>query len=122
METPPDAANAFLAEGSEVCALMRALDWSLTPLGPLAGWPLSLRTVMGLLLGSKYPCLSLGARTSDSCTTTHTSKFWGKTSIGAWSRLKDVWSEAWPQVYPLIAQALEGIASYREKPFLSRSE
>ena len=35
--------------------LMLAHDWSTSPLGPPDGWPQSLRSVVGLLLGSKFP-------------------------------------------------------------------
>jgi hypothetical protein len=34
-------------------ARMRALDWSKTPLGPLEGWPQSLRSPLSILLPSK---------------------------------------------------------------------
>ncbi len=38
-----------------MAALLRAHDWSLSPLGPPAAWPQSLRSVVGLMLGSKFP-------------------------------------------------------------------
>jgi len=45
----------FLAGGGQVGALMRAHDWSTSPLGSPARWPQSLRTVVGLLLQSRFP-------------------------------------------------------------------
>ncbi len=36
-------------------ALMRAHDWTASPLGPPEAWPQSLRTVVGLLINSKFP-------------------------------------------------------------------
>ncbi len=36
-------------------ALMRALDWSRTPVGPVEIWPQSLRTSLSILLDSRYP-------------------------------------------------------------------
>ncbi len=36
----------------EMAAQIRAFDWSATPLGPIARWPQSLRTVVDLALGS----------------------------------------------------------------------
>jgi hypothetical protein len=44
-----------LAGGGEMGALMRAHDWSATPIGPVDAWPQSLRTAVGLLLDSHYP-------------------------------------------------------------------
>jgi signal transduction histidine kinase len=36
-------------------ALMRATDWSASPLGPVETWPQSLRTALGILIHSGYP-------------------------------------------------------------------
>jgi PAS domain S-box-containing protein len=36
-------------------ALMRAYDWSSTSVGPVAEWPQSLRTAVGVLLNSRHP-------------------------------------------------------------------
>ncbi|KAF3890900.1 MULTISPECIES: GAF domain-containing hybrid sensor histidine kinase/response regulator [Nostocales] len=38
-------------------ALMRSLDWSKTPLGPVSSWPQSLRTAVSILLASRFPML-----------------------------------------------------------------
>jgi signal transduction histidine kinase len=35
--------------------LMRAHDWSATPVGPVGTWPQSLRTALNILLDSRYP-------------------------------------------------------------------
>ena len=52
-DTPDDLANTILAGGGELGALMRALDWSKTSLGPVHTWPQSLRSVLSMLLPSK---------------------------------------------------------------------
>jgi PAS domain S-box-containing protein len=41
--------------GGEMGALMRAKDWTQTPLGAVETWPQSLRTALGILLDSGYP-------------------------------------------------------------------
>ena len=46
---------SFLSGGGAVGALMRRRDWSASPLGPPDRWPQSLRSVVGLVLGSKFP-------------------------------------------------------------------
>ena len=38
-------------------ALMRSTDWSATPLGPIDQWPKSLKTMLGVMLGSRFPML-----------------------------------------------------------------
>jgi len=45
----------FLQGGGEMGALMRSMDWSRTPVGPVERWPSSLKTVLGLLFGSESP-------------------------------------------------------------------
>jgi len=48
-------AFTFLANGGETGALMRAHDWSRSPLGHPESWPQSLRSMVGMLLNSKFP-------------------------------------------------------------------
>ena len=46
--------TSFLAGGGEMGALMRAKDWSQSPLGPPGAWPQSLKTVVRIMLTSRY--------------------------------------------------------------------
>ncbi len=43
-----------LAGGGELGALMRSRDWAATPLGPVGRWPRSLKTVVRIMLDSRY--------------------------------------------------------------------
>ena len=45
---------ALLAGGGEMGERTRAFDWSKTPLGPIAEWPQSLKTVVRIMLDSRY--------------------------------------------------------------------
>lgn len=47
----------LFAGGGDMGALMRATDWSKTKLGPVETWPKSLRTMLGVVLGSRFPML-----------------------------------------------------------------
>ena len=49
------AGPGVLAGGGEMAALIRAKDWSGTPLGPVEHWPQSLRTTVSLCLASNFP-------------------------------------------------------------------
>ncbi len=53
--TRRQATLAFLADGGEMGALMRAHDWSASPLGPPTTWPQPLRTAVRLLLNTGHP-------------------------------------------------------------------
>ncbi|MCY7349346.1 MAG: PAS domain-containing protein [Cytophagaceae bacterium] len=50
---------AFLAGGGEMGALIRAKDWSKTPLGSPETWPQSLRTSVSICLNSRFPIVLL---------------------------------------------------------------
>ena len=45
----------LFAGGGELGALMRAKDWSQTPLGPVESWPQNLRTCVRIVLTSRQP-------------------------------------------------------------------
>nr|WP_244510554.1 HWE histidine kinase domain-containing protein [Microvirga guangxiensis] len=95
--------------------LMRAHDWSSSPLGAPSTWPQSLRSVVGLLLGSKFPMFvawgeELGFLYNDAYAEILGAKH--PQALGA--RFHDIWSEIWADISPLIDAALAGEATYRE--------
>ncbi len=51
----PDAGPDFLAGGGMMGALMRAHDWTATPVGSPETWPQGLKTTVRLLLTSRHP-------------------------------------------------------------------
>jgi signal transduction histidine kinase len=52
-----DPVNDPFVGGGEMGAIMRATDWSKTKLGPVESWPKSLKTMLGVILGSRFPML-----------------------------------------------------------------
>jgi hypothetical protein len=111
----PSREAKFLTGGGEAGALMRGHDWSASPLGSPQTWPQSLRSVVGLLLSSKFPMFvawgpELGFLYNDSYAEILGAKH--PAALGA--RFQDIWSEIWPDISPLIDAALAGEASYRE--------
>jgi PAS domain S-box-containing protein len=90
---------AFLAGGGEMGRRIREFDWSATPLGPIAGWPLSLRSALSLSLNSNFPI----------------ALYWGANLVllynDEWSPIpgeKHPWAlgrparEAWPEIWHII--------------------
>lgn len=51
----PASKHGFLAGGGEIGDLIRARDWSASPLGPLEAWPDALKTALGIMLASPGP-------------------------------------------------------------------
>ena len=49
--------GSFLAGGGETGALIRAMDWSQTPIGRIEGWSPALRMMVSFLLANRFPLL-----------------------------------------------------------------
>ncbi len=105
----------FLDAPGEVAALMRDHDWSHSPLGPPQTWPQSLRSVVSLLLRSKFPMFvawgpSLGVLYNDPY-----AEILGKKHPSAIGRpFEAIWAEIWDDVGPLARRALAGESVYLE--------
>lgn len=50
-------AAPYRSGGGEMGALIRANDWSRTPLGPIEAWSPSLRMMVSFLLANHFPLL-----------------------------------------------------------------
>ena len=107
----------FLAGGGEMGRIMRAHDWSSTPLGEPNAWPQALRTAVRLLLNTGHPmyiwwgpellCFYNDAYSRSIGPDRHPS------SLGKPGR--DVWAEIWPIIGPMVDQVmLGGEATWRE--------
>jgi signal transduction histidine kinase len=105
----------FLAGGGTTGALMRAHDWSTSPLGSPESWPQSLRSVVGLLLQSQFPMFVAWGRELGFLYNDPYAEILGSKHPGALGRrFHDIWSEIWPDISPLVEDALGGHATYRE--------
>ena len=106
----------FLSGGGMMGAMMRAHDWSGSPLGSPREWPQALRTTVGLMLNSKFPMFvawgsELGFLYNDS----YMSILGDKHPASLGKRFHDVWAEIWHDIHPLIVRALRGEASYMDR-------
>ncbi|MBU2408915.1 MAG: hybrid sensor histidine kinase/response regulator, partial [Gammaproteobacteria bacterium] len=91
-------------------ALMRALDWSGTALGPPQQWPQSLRTVVRLMLNTGHPvyvfwgeeraCLYNDAYRRSIGPERHPASL-GRPAL-------DVWEEIWNVIGPQIDRVMQG--------------
>ena len=100
-------------------SLMRAQDWSTSPLGSPDDWPASLRTVVSLLLNSKFPMFvawgpALGFLYNDPYAEILGDKHPGALGLS----FRDISAEIWKDMNPLLERALAGEATYSENlPF-----
>src|SRR6476469_7484113 len=109
----------FLSGGGEAGAMMRAQDWSDSPLGHPRTWPQALRTVVGLMLHSKFPMFvawgkELGFLYNDS----YRDILGDKHPLAMGRRFHDIWSEIWADISPLIDRALQGEGTYADRLLL----
>lgn len=91
-------------------ALIRAFDWSTTPLGPPETWPQSLRTTVSILLHSQFPMFLWWG---DELIQFYNDAY--RPSLGNEGKHPAVgqrgaacWSEIWPTIHPLIDQVRSG--------------
>jgi len=104
----------------EVGALIGSRDWSKTPLGPLEAWPSSLRTMIGVMLGSRFPMmLGWGPDLLQFYNDAYLPVLGVKHPDSLGAPVSAVWSEIWTVVGPLMLSVLSGgPALWREHELL----
>ncbi len=115
----------FLSGGGEMGALMREHNWAATPLGAPDRWPQSLKTVIRILLTSRYAMwMAWGGDLTFFCNDAYRPTLGVKQSWALGASSRTVWAEIWPDIGPRIDAVLKtGIATYDENLllFLERS-
>ncbi len=101
---------------SAVRDLMRARDWSQTPLGPPEQWPESLRAVVRVMLTSRFAMwMAWGPELTFLCNDAYLPTVGIKRSWVIGSRSDRVWAEIWPAIGPRIERVLaSGVATWDE--------
>ena len=106
---------AFLAGGGEMGSLIRAMDWSKTPLGPVAGWPQSLRTTLSICLASDLPiCVIWGPGLVQLYNDAYRVICGDKHPHSLGQNFSECWKEAWPVIGEAHDSALSGDKAFLE--------
>lgn len=120
MAANPD--TSFLGD-SEMSKVVRAKDWSATPLGPITSWPPNLRTAVSLVLNSNFPiALAWGPRHVQ----IYNDGYWPITGGKHPTAMGEDFSECWASAFPVIGaafrSALAGTTAFLEdqRMFLDR--
>jgi len=92
-----------------MAAAIDAFDWRTNPLGPRADWPVSLRTVVDMMLGSRFAmCAAWGPERTFLYNDAY-APFLGARHPGALGRpMPEVWPEIWSDLAPMIDDVLGG--------------
>ena len=101
----------FLQGGGEMGRLTREFDWASTNLGSPEQWPQSLKSILSLLLNSRFPMfLFWGAELTCFYNDAYRPSLGnnGKHPFLLGAPAEAGWSEIWPVIKPLIDQVLSG--------------
>lgn len=97
-----------------MAAAIRAYDWVSNSLGPLDGWPASLRIAVGMMLSSRFPkCIVWGPE----LVTLYNDAFrpiLGDKPEALGRSFQAVWHEAWDIIGPIAEKAYAGEATFIE--------
>lgn len=117
--------SSQLAGDGELAGLVRRRDWSSTPLDAVDRWPQSLRTVVNILLTSRYAMwMGWGDRLTMLYNDAYRPTLGIKHPWALGSPASEVWAEIWSDIGPRIETVLStGRATYDEGLllFLQRS-
>ncbi|MBX7098337.1 MAG: response regulator [Myxococcaceae bacterium] len=103
------AERYFVGARGEVGELMRTFDWSTSELGPVERWPQSLKTTVGVMLGSRFPmALWWGPRYLHLYNDAFRPILRGKHPAALGKSASEVWPEVWAFAGPLIDGVLAG--------------
>jgi len=116
----PTETPEFLTGGGEVGLLMRAKDWSATPLGPPEDWPQSLKTVVRIMQTSRYAMwMGWGRELTFFYNDAYRPTLGVKHPHALGMPAQKVWAEIWPEIGPRIAKVLSsGDATWDERLLL----
>lgn len=94
--------------------LVREFDWAKTPVGPVAAWPPELKTMVGFILGSRFPAAIVWGK---ALTTIYNDAFLpilGDKPEALGRPFSEVWAEVWDEVEPIARRALAGESTFIE--------
>lgn len=108
------ANEQLFSGGGEMGALMRAFDWSKTPVGLVQNWPHSLKTAVRIVLTSRYAMFVWWGRELINLYNDPYRAFLGAKHPDALGKsARDVWAEIWETIGPRTdAVLLRGESTY----------
>lgn len=115
-----DMQHLFESSG-QIGADLAKVDWSATSLGDPSGWPQSLRTVLHVLLTSRFSMwMAWGEELTFICNEKYRRDTLGAKYPWALGRpAREVWAEIWDDIGPRLETVMtEGIASWDESLLL----
>lgn len=95
--------------GGEMGARVRAFDWSRNPLGPVSGWPREFKAAVDLCLSVEFPMILYGGPELIVIYNDYYRDFLDAKFSWALGRpCREVWSELWEGLEPVLARQMTG--------------
>ncbi|WP_043835532.1 PAS domain S-box protein [Muricoccus aerilatus] len=99
----------FLSGGGRLGALIRGFDWAANPLGPPERWPASLKTLVGVMLGSGHAMfVAWGPQRVMLYNDGYAEILGAKHPSALGARFMEVWKEVADELVPLVEQVEAG--------------
>ena len=115
MPAPTIGALDFLPTHGAMAGKIAAFDWAATPLGPIDTWPQSLRTTLALMLDSRFAmCLCWGPDLTLFYNDAYAPVLGAKEERALGQPLKEIWSDVWADIRPLVDSAMSGTSTWSE--------
>src|ERR1043166_3736074 len=93
----------------EIAASRRSIDWAPTPLGAVSSWSTSLKTIVGVVLGNRFPMLlAWGPELLQLYNDAYRPMLGEKHPASLGAPAREVWSEIWPIIGPMVESGLGG--------------
>jgi signal transduction histidine kinase len=114
----------WLVGGGEMGKLIRSMDWSKSPLGPIESWPQSLRTTISLCLASNFPIALVWGPDHVQI---YNDGYWpicgAKHPVSMGQDFTVCWAAPWPVIGDAFDRAAAGETSFLEdqRMFLDRN-
>src|SRR6187551_1693448 len=115
----PDEASPspLFRDGGVTGELINSKDWAASPLGPLSSWPVSLKTIVSVMLQSRHPMfLWWGPELIQLYNDAYLPSFGvGKHPQSLGQRGPECWGEIWSNIFPQIEDVMKrGRSSWNE--------
>ena len=110
-----DVEDVIFTGGGDMGALMLAHDWSASSIGYPATWPQSLRSAVSMMLPNKQIMfVAWGPDLAFLYNDAYRPVFGKKHPWALGRPFREIWSEVWDEVAPLVDTALRGEATWSE--------
>ena len=103
-------------DASRMSRAIRDFDWSGTPLGPMAEWPVSLTSTVRTMLGQRHAhSLFWGPQLTLIYNDAYAPALGRREGHALGRPLRDVWADVYDDILPLVREALAGRGTFSEE-------